>query len=242
MVYKGKIKNEEEGIINMFQEKMLITAPFPSKSDIEKKNFILSYLSVWIKEIAKNKNINPKCFFGKDVHIGNIESYLKKGKPRLVMFCGHGGVDKIKGQDEEDIITKDNDYLLSSKIVYSVSCYSSQELGRHATSSNIYREPCEAFIGFNGVIGIYWDERYSKPATPEKDIYTELFKKFFNSVIIFVLKGFSVSESVKKTKKLVDNLKEEYKQKFPEIASIATFQLEVNKNALEVLGNPNAKL
>ena len=96
--------------------KFLITRP--------KHEITVAYLFYWSQEIldfAAKRNIGFTDFKGKKANKNNVEKYLGKQKPRLVVFNGHGNATMICGHDDEPLIIRDkNENLLSSKIVYAV--------------------------------------------------------------------------------------------------------------------------
>ena len=93
---------------------------------------------------------------GKNANKQNVESYLKKQNPRLLLFHGHGDNKTIFGfKDEVLIEMNNNDFLLKDKIVYSLTCDSAKELGVNAVKNGI-----EAFIGYKAPFVIF--NRYTK--------------------------------------------------------------------------------
>ncbi len=111
------------------------------------------------------------------------------------------------------------------------------DLGKYSVNRKDGKN-CKAFIGYSKKAQFIFHENYS--ATPNKDIYANIFKKFFNSVVINILNGFSIKESVERTKRLVDQLEKEFEKKYPEVAFIAKYKLREKKEALEAIGDLEA--
>ncbi len=92
--------------------KCLITQPNYDK--------VTSYLFYFGKEILK-ENYPIKVQFmnleGNKVSKNNVESYLKKQNPKVVLFNGHGNDWTICGYQNEDlIIMNENEDLLKEKL------------------------------------------------------------------------------------------------------------------------------
>jgi hypothetical protein len=75
----------------------------------------------------------------------NVQGYLKKVNPELVIFNGHGSADAIGGHDDEVIVSNsDGSELLKEKIVYARACKCARSLGPLAVKNG-----AKAFIGYN---------------------------------------------------------------------------------------------
>ncbi len=169
--------------------KCLITQPNYDK--------VTSYLFHWGKEILKEVYPAQVQFMnleGKEANKANVESYLKKQNPKIILFNGHGSDKTICGFKEESIIEMDkNDHILKGRIIYSLSCSSANQLGH-----NSVQKGAEAFIGYENSFVIYTDSE--REATPLKDNIAASFLKPSNRLSISLLKGNSAGESSNKSK------------------------------------------
>lgn len=170
--------------------KCLITKPNHDK--------VTSYLSSWSKKISESEYPQQVQFLeldGAKATRLNVESYLKKQNPRVVLFNGHGDYDRICGfKDEVLIKNRENEGLLKGKIVYSLSCSSAKELGKSAVLKGAY-----VFIGYDEPFVIYTDSE--REATPLKDSIASSFMEPSNRVSISILKGNTAREASNKSKK-----------------------------------------
>lgn len=169
--------------------KCLITQPNFDK--------VTSYLFHSGKEILK-ENYSLEVQFmnleGDKVNKINVESYLKKQDPKIVLFNGHGNDWTICGYKDEDLIMmNENEELLKGKIIYSLSCSSAARLGKNAVLKGT-----KAFIGYSDSFMIYIDSE--REATPLKDSIAASFLKPSNKLSISLLNGKSAEESSKKSK------------------------------------------
>lgn len=106
--------------------KCLITRPNHDK--------VTSYLFHWSKKILDFPYKREVKFFdlqGSKVNKKNVESYLKRQIPELILFNGHGSDTCIFGF-KDDVIIKlgENEELLKNKISYALSCSSAKKLGK----------------------------------------------------------------------------------------------------------------
>ena len=83
----------------------------------------------------------------------NIEQKLQS-TGKLVVFYGHGESDALKGhkahQQEEVVIDTANSHRLKDKLVYVVSCYSSETLGPDAVGNGAL-----AYLGYSEKFGFF---------------------------------------------------------------------------------------
>ncbi len=179
--------------------KFLITRP--------RHDRIVNYLFFWSDDIidfAKGKNINPIDLGEKKATRGNVESYLDKQNPILVMFNGHGTPHMICGhQDEPLIAINDNEHILKSRIVYALSCDAGAELGESAC-----KKGCESFIGYGDKFGFVNES--DRECSPQKDRFAAPFREFSNTITLSLLNGATVEESVEKAKRKSTELIKRY--------------------------------
>jgi len=204
-----------------------------------KHDIVVTYLSKWSKEVldfAKNKNIKFTDFEAEQANRKNVEKYLKKQNPRLVVFNGHGNATMICGhKDEPLIVSNENEKLLKSKITYAVACDAAKELGKNAV-----KKDCEAFIGYDGPFGFVRDA--SRECTPQKDKFAEPFKKISNVIVTSLLCGDSVKTSVEKSQHLTSELIGKYSTSDAEPGyKDVRFWLFWDKFFLKVIGVSTAK-
>lgn len=202
----------------------------------------ISYLHAWSKEIidfAEKNNIQYSDFDKKQATRENVEKYLKKRKPKLIIFNGHGLDDStaIMGHNNEILIeTKKNTDLLKDTIVYARACFSSKVLGREIAS----KSEKNAFIGY--CERFTWLHSADRECSPYKDKIAEPFKKISNEIPLSILKGHTSIESHKKAKELCLKLIQSYSSTGNEDLDKETrFWLFVDMNIQEHLGNENAR-
>lgn len=117
---------------------MLITRPEHDK--------VTTYLSTWSEELillAAEKGIQYKDLCAENATKEEVEKYLRKQNPKLIILNGHGSPDAISGHKNEPIITRgQNEDILAEKIIYARACHSAAELGPAAIAKGAV-----AFIG-----------------------------------------------------------------------------------------------
>lgn len=164
---------------------MLITMP---NFDITTK-----YLYAWnerVIKVAENNAIKVVSIRGRNVTKSHIESDIKKNNPRFLYFNGHGTSKAIFGQNDEPLIVLgENDDLLKSKIVHSVTCDSGRGLG----------EKCKAdsFIGYDSWFFLPMNE--FSIMNPIKDEWAKPILESALEVPIQILKRKSTKEAFDKS-------------------------------------------
>ncbi|MBL7169532.1 MAG: hypothetical protein ISS48_00760 [Candidatus Aenigmarchaeota archaeon] len=181
-------------------KKILFTRPC---YDLETK-YLHCFSDKLIKEIKLIGEYNPINLEDSDVTRENFEKAIRKGNPRLVVLNGHGTKDSIFGHDDEVIVDENNVDLFDSKIVYAAVCDSLGGIGLDATSKG----GADAFIGYESEFMIIVDPTHT--STPKKDKNSKPFKEVYVKLIIALLSGLSVEESIEMTKKLMRKLIREY--------------------------------
>jgi hypothetical protein len=212
--------------------KCLITQPNSDK--------VTSYLFHFGREILKESYPIKVQFInleGDKVNKSNVESYLKKQDPKIVLFNGHGNDWTICGYKDEDLIMmNENEELLRDKIVYSLSCSSAAKLGKNAVLKGT-----KAFIGYSDSFMIYTDSE--REATPLKDSIAASFLKPSNKLSISLLNGKSANESSKKSKEEFQKETKKYlTSKLFEGSERIAMALLWNMDNQIVLGDKEAKL
>lgn len=167
---------------------MLITRPFYDPPT--------TYLFNWSKDIiefAKSNGFTVIDLKENDANKKNLESRINSQDPKLVIFNGHGNFDSITGFRIDHILVKcnDNEDILSSRIVYSISCESAKELGPKCVEKST-----EAFIGFEE--GFAFLHEKSWETNPRKDKKAAIFLDIINSIPINLIRGNTTGEAVEK--------------------------------------------
>lgn len=212
--------------------KCLITRPNHDK--------VTSYLFNWSKEIINFQYPNEIQFLDlkeSSANRQNVESYLEKQNPRLVLFNGHGSDTSIFGYKDEVLIEMDkNEELLKDKIVYSLSCSSAKELGVSAV-----KKGTESFIGYKDSFVMYTDSE--REATPLKDNIASSFIKPSIRLSISLSKGNSAQEASDKSK---EEFKKEIRKFFSSSSIDGAERIAIallwDMNNQVVLGNKDAKI
>jgi len=181
-------------------KKILFTRPC---HDLETE-YLHCFSEKLIKEIKLIGEYNPINLEDGDATRKNFEKAMRKSNPRLVVLNGHGTKDSICGHDDEVIVDEDNIDLFDSKIVYAIVCDSLNGIGLDATT----RGGADAFIGYESEFMIIIDPTHT--ATPKKDKNSEPFRQVYVKLIIALVSGLSVEESIEKTKELIRKLIREY--------------------------------
>lgn len=217
----------------MTKKHILITRPIHDIST--------SYLHFISGELIKEINAVGECVIidleENQVIKKEFEKVLDKSDPRLVILNGHGSYDSVFGQ-KEVILDKTNIEKLKSKIVYAVVCDSCKELGEFS----INQGKVEAYIGYEANYMIVIDPERS--TTPMKDKNFIPFKESYMRLILSLISGRTVSQSVETTKQHIRGLIREYgirgiKDKYGD-ASLIRFALYWNLFFLKALGNQEA--
>jgi len=169
----------------------------------------------------------------------NFEKALKTN-PRLVILNGHGSQNQVYGHGfEEVILDEHNMHLLDSKIIYAVACDSAQQLGELSVEVG----KAEAYIGYELQFMISSDP--SKSTTPSKDENIVPFERIYCSMILGLIAGLSVNDSIKKTQEMIIQLIRQYgvsaiKDKYGD-APLIRFALYWDFVSLKYFGSGDAK-
>lgn len=156
------------------------------------------YLYCWNKlvlEEADKRGIPFVDFSGERANRKDVEKFLVKQNPSLVIFNGHGDADLIKGHKDEILIKlRENENLLRSKIIYAVSCRSAQVLGKEGVSSGI-----KCFLGYTDDFVFIFDK--AKTAEPLQDGLAKNFLQPSNTLVKSLLKGNTTKEAYQKSQR-----------------------------------------
>jgi len=135
----------------------------------------------------------------------NIESYLKKQDPSIVMFNGHGNSATIFGHDNEPLIEAfKNSALLKGKDIYVRACDSGKVLGPDAIKAG-----ANSFIGYKELFRM-WTQEDDFLRNPLKDPLAKPFFDSSNQVMFSLIKGKEAKDanedSIKVYRKLISQL------------------------------------
>ena len=164
-----------------------------TRTNCDDVNVYLYHYSKHILDFASKKNIKWKDLKNNENNRDVLSSSIKKLKPRLIVFNGHGDKNTIWGHKENILIKEgDNEDLLKNKIVYARSCNAAISLGRSAI-----KEGTEAFIGYDGPFALCTIPY--KECSPGEDEVAKLFLNPSNLIITSLLKGNNVEEANEKS-------------------------------------------
>jgi|SRR3989344_113295 len=157
------------------------------------------YLYHWSELIVKEAdNGRNKVFDLKKSKANrrNVESYLTKRTPEVVIFNGHGDAHSITGQDGEGlIISGQNANLLEGCIVYMRACSAGKVLG-----PEIMKLGAKSFIGYREPFRFYSNEDiyFNKPL---EDDYARPFFEASNQVGLSLVRGKTAKDADEDSKK-----------------------------------------
>jgi hypothetical protein len=124
----------------------------------------------------------------------NLENYILKNNPLLLLLNGHGNKttiygDKINGTEEAIIKEGKNSNLLNNRLIYARSCLAAASLGKNCVKKG------GCFVGYEVPFQFWVDEKMTIPA---KDKTAELFLNPSNLLAESLIKGNSAIEAVSK--------------------------------------------
>ena len=156
-----------------------------------------NYLFYWSKSIinlAKNKRIKVIDLTDKKANKSELINRLKKLKPSLLFFNGHGNENVIFGQDGEELITNhDKIDELKNTIIYSRSCASAKKLGQICVKNGV-----KVFIGYTEPFIFAYNPNLE--TRPLADKLAKLFLEPSNLVVSALLKNHQASKANTKSK------------------------------------------
>jgi hypothetical protein len=167
--------------------KILITRP----------NFdvVTSYFHFWggdVLKLARAESISIMDLEGPKATRDNVDSYLTRNHPSLVLLNGHGSPSSIAGHKNETLVDVDTARMLNGTIIYTISCSAAKELG-----PEVIRKGGIAFIGYEEDFGFTVD--LTRDANPAKDHLAEPFMRASNAVSEQLLKGDTVRDACQKS-------------------------------------------
>lgn len=157
------------------------------------------YLKIWSNELieeAEKKGFSLFDLKGKRANRKEIESFLNSNKRwGFVFLNGHGNEREITGFENEVIMSREDiRYAKNIRVIYARSCRVGVWLGRSLVESGL-----KSFIGYDFDFVVF----LTKGVKPLHDKAAGLFIKPSNLIVSSLLKGNSVFEADKKSKKLM---------------------------------------
>lgn len=150
------------------------------------------YLYFWCEELIQlaKKSWNVYELSKHKANRKDVESYLKKQNPSLVIFNGHGNADTVLGHNGQDLISlkNKNEHLLAGKNVFIRACTAGRLLGK-----SIKAKGAVGFIGYRTPFNFWHD--LTKLSRPLQDLDAEPFRECSNQVGIALLKGHTAREA-----------------------------------------------
>lgn len=210
--------------------KLLVTRP---QYDLTTR--YLFYWSTLYMQFAKQKGFQVLDLDGKRANRKELTSIIKKIKPQLICFNGHGNYDLITGQDGEILVkTKDNESLLVGAIINMLSCGSGKLLGPACLQKGAL-----VFIGYQESFIFYYNNE--ETSNPLNDNRAKLFLEPANVTIRSLLKGHTAKEAYEKSQNLYSqNIQKLLASNSPE-AYLARYLIWDMRHQV-CLGNQNVSL
>ena len=158
------------------------------------------YLSNWCKgtiRLSEERGIKVLDLNQEKANRAEFENRMNKFSPNFVVLNGHGNEVMVTGHKNQPLVLlNDNEHLLSSKIVYAISCRSAQKLGRKSVEVGAI-----SYTGYEeDFIFVYQPDKISRPLTDES---AKLFLEHSRLFIESIVKGNSVGESWERSKRML---------------------------------------
>ena len=196
-----------------------------------------TYLYHFTKEIVnycQEKSIILADLKGKKANKKLLQSYVSKNKLDFVFVNGHGDEGCVCGYDNEIIIDK-YEKGLENTIFYCRSCRSAQKLGKKLVKGGV-----RAYVGYTKDYYVLMSRK--KNTNPLFDKTARLFLDPSNLVAMSILKGNSVDNADKKSKKLLSkNIKDVISSNMAGKDEVAAYLLHDLKCQV-VIGDKEAKI
>lgn len=211
---------------------ILLTRPF-----YENPTNYLYHWTIPIIELARRKQLRVIDLARDKANRAELEGRLKKVRPKLVMFNGHGTSKAILGQDGRILVEKGkSELLLAGKIVYARACQTARGLGKSCV-----KHKTDAFIGYKEDFIFILDE--AKTTQPLKDKTAAFFFEASNLVVESLIKGNSAQQAHDKSRAaFLKRIRQLLLQEAdPENTALVRY-LIWDRQQQVCLGNPNASL
>lgn len=197
-------------------------------------NYMYSYTEPLIKH-AEKCGFSVHTIEGSDINFKNIEKRIGKLKPKCIVFNGHGSPRSLYDNSKNGCIDVDKSHIFKKTIAFVRACNALSGLGPAAI-----KEGCFAFIGYKNRFWLAW--KHGMESRPLNDPIAKPILNTSNSVVIELLKGGTVEDSVDKSHKVAAELIMKLLFSNDPYARVALRPLIRNDGSLDFEGNPNAKL
>lgn len=156
----------------------------------------LFYFSEEIISQAKKNRIAVADLKKNRANKKELVRIVKKIKPEIIVFNGHGNEEIISGYNNEVLIKINRDEeLLKRSIIYAVSCRSAKKLGPSCIKSGTL-----TYLGYTEDFIFLYDENVV--TRPKNDKIASFFLKPSNQVAISLLKKNTAGQSSLRSKEL----------------------------------------
>ncbi|MDY6789056.1 MAG: hypothetical protein SVV03_03770 [Candidatus Nanohaloarchaea archaeon] len=198
-------------------ETVLLTRP--------KHDLTTSYLHYWtgklIKE-AEKKGIEVIDLEKEKATRENLESYIDKKKPEILVLNGHGSKDRIGGHKNRPVLEKGgNESKSANTAIYARTCKSGADLAEACVGSG-----AKAYIGYRKDFIVPYNTQ--KSTKPQRDSLAEPVMEASNEAARNLIKG-------NKPKKAYRKSQEAYQEKINKV--LTTYQLGKDQLLAALLHN-----
>jgi len=171
----------------------------------------------------------------KEITEKSLQSRLKKHKPSLIFFNGHGNKTSLFCKDQEVFIDIDSCDVFKNTITFARACDCLAGLGKEAVSNG-----CKAFIGYSKK---FWIARHHpRECTPLRDKIARPVIECSDIIIKELIHNKSVKEAVNKSHTLsARHILDLVYSKEP-LAAASLQAIVANDSALGFKGNANARI
>ena len=196
--------------------------------------YLYNYTEILIS-FAEERGFKVQKIEGLDIKFKHIEKRIRETKPRCIVFNGHGTTTSLCDNSKNEFINLDNAHVFKEIIAFVRACNALKELGPKAV-----KEGCTAFIGYKNR---FWlAKKQGMESRPLSDPIAKPIIDASNVVVIGLLKGHSVEESVNKSHQLTENLFIDLLFSNDPYARVSLKPLLQNNQSLGFEGNPLAKI
>jgi len=145
--------------------------------------------------LAERNGFKVANIEGTGINLENIRKRMKKKKPKLIFFNGHGSDSALFDNNKHEFLKVSDASLFKDTITYTRACSCLVKLGKKAVDNG-----CRAFIGYTKNLWIPKLSGYI--SRPLKDPVAKPVMESSNEIVKQLIKGNSVQESVEKSQKV----------------------------------------
>lgn len=154
--------------------------------------YLFHWSNIYIN-FAKSKGNSVVDLDGKRANKKDLTGVIKKTKPDLICFNGHGSYESISGQNGEILINiNDNEVILEGTIVNILACSSGKLL-----APSCIKNGTRAVIAYKEEFWLFYDTQGT--SKPLEDEIAKLFLEPANETINHLLKGHTIKESYERS-------------------------------------------